>query len=167
IPSTAMQGTLPINYIKDLPPMRALAPTEPEGEEVRFDEEEAPRLPPAPRKSDPAAEISADDLVSIESVPAPSTRHPAVATLQGAAQSKPSKPRPASRPPAAQQAKTPSTAPARPRMIVPSAGSSPLAPPPMGETAPSGRRRARPWWEELFNDDFIRTMAKVTDEQIA
>jgi len=29
------------------------------------------------------------------------------------------------------------------------------------------RRRVRPWWEELFNDDFIRTMAKITDAQIA
>ena len=45
-------------------------------------------------------------------------------------------------------------------------GSSPIAPPPMSESAPTGRRRARPWWEELFNDDFIRTMAKITDPQI-
>ena len=32
--------------------------------------------------------------------------------------------------------------------------------------AAATRRRARPWWEDLFNDDFIRTMAKVTDAQI-
>ena len=36
----------------------------------------------------------------------------------------------------------------------------------MSEAAAT-RRRARPWWEDLFNDDFIRTMAKVTDAQIA
>jgi SAM-dependent methyltransferase len=36
----------------------------------------------------------------------------------------------------------------------------------MNESAAT-RRRARPWWEELFNDDFIRTMAKITDGQIA
>ena len=28
------------------------------------------------------------------------------------------------------------------------------------------RKKTRPWWEELFNDDFIRTMAKVSDPQI-
>ncbi len=42
---------------------------------------------------------------------------------------------------------------------------SPLAPPPMNEAA-AARKRARPWWEELFNDDFLRTMAKITDPQI-
>ena len=40
-----------------------------------------------------------------------------------------------------------------------------LAPPPMTDTA-AMRKKTRPWWEELFNDDFIRTMAKVTDIQI-
>ncbi len=44
---------------------------------------------------------------------------------------------------------------------------SELAPPPLSEASVPQRKRARPWWEELFNDDFIRTMAKVTDEQIA
>jgi ubiquinone/menaquinone biosynthesis C-methylase UbiE len=39
------------------------------------------------------------------------------------------------------------------------AASVPLAPasqPPAGEVA--SRKRAKPWWEELFGDDFIRTM---------
>ena len=40
-----------------------------------------------------------------------------------------------------------------------------LAPPPMTDTAAT-RKKTRPWWEELFNDDFIRTMAKVSDQQI-
>jgi SAM-dependent methyltransferase len=44
---------------------------------------------------------------------------------------------------------------------------SPLAPPPVNEASAAARRKARPWWEDLFNDDFIRTMAKVTDAQIA
>ena len=43
---------------------------------------------------------------------------------------------------------------------------SPLAPPPLTEGLVP-RRRARPWWEELFNDDFIRTMPKFTDAQVA
>jgi SAM-dependent methyltransferase len=50
-----------------------------------------------------------------------------------------------------------------PLVIVPP---SPLAPPPMTDAA-AQRKRGRPWWEELFNDDFIRTMAKITDQQIA
>ena len=159
--------------------MRALAPTEPEGEEVRFDDEEAsPTAVRPPRKSDPteAAEISADDLVSIESVPTPSTKHPLPAAISAAAQARPGV-RPGSNAPpasgvsgasgAGSTAKAAAPAARAARVIVPSAGTSPLAPPPMSETAPAGRRRARPWWEELFNDDFIRTMAKITDEQIS
>jgi len=41
-----------------------------------------------------------------------------------------------------------------------------LAPPPMNEAA-ANRKKTRPWWEDLFNDDFIRTMAKITDGDIA
>jgi SAM-dependent methyltransferase len=41
-----------------------------------------------------------------------------------------------------------------------------LAPPPMNESA-ANRKKIRPWWEDLFNDDFIRTMAKITDADIA
>ncbi|MDB4934229.1 MAG: methyltransferase [Labilithrix sp.] len=41
-----------------------------------------------------------------------------------------------------------------------------LAPPPMNESA-ANRKKTRPWWEDLFNDDFIRTMAKITDADIA
>ena len=40
-----------------------------------------------------------------------------------------------------------------------------LAPPPMNEGA-ANRKKVRPWWEDLFNDDFIRTMAKITDSDI-
>lgn len=53
----------------------------------------------------------------------------------------------------------------RPPLVVLPA-SRDLAPPPMNEAA-AARKKARPWWEELFNDDFIRTMAKITDAQIA
>jgi len=41
-----------------------------------------------------------------------------------------------------------------------------LAPPPMNEAA-ANRKKTRPWWEDLFNDDFIRTMAKISDGDIA
>jgi SAM-dependent methyltransferase len=48
--------------------------------------------------------------------------------------------------------------------FMPSVGA--LAPPPMNESA-ANRKKTRPWWEDLFNDDFIRTMAKITDGDIA
>jgi len=53
--------------------------------------------------------------------------------------------------------------PSSPLVFVPPVGA--LAPPPMTDTA-ANRKKTRPWWEELFNDDFIRTMAKVSDAQI-
>jgi SAM-dependent methyltransferase len=46
------------------------------------------------------------------------------------------------------------------------AGVGALAPPAMNEAA-AHRKKIRPWWEDLFNDDFIRTMAKITDADIA
>jgi SAM-dependent methyltransferase len=68
---------------------------------------------------------------------------------------------------AAASAQAPVTVSARrqqgPLVFVPPVGA--LAPPPMTESA-AARKKTRPWWEELFNDDFIRTMAKVSDNQI-
>jgi SAM-dependent methyltransferase len=55
-------------------------------------------------------------------------------------------------------------APSKTRLIVPNAPG--LAPPAMTLEA-AQRKRTRPWWEELFNDDFIRASAKLTDAQIA
>lgn len=40
-----------------------------------------------------------------------------------------------------------------------------LAPQPV-ET-PGSRRKGRLWWEDFFNDDYVRTMEKITDAQIA
>ena len=162
--------------------MRALAPTEPEALEVQFEDEDLPVS--TPRPSEPEAEIAPEDLVSVESAPSlvasrspvPRARFretpgrarscrscahrspsPAAAAPPQTRGSLPPPPSAAAKPVIAQ--KPP------PRVIVPT--SSPLAPPPMSESAPTGRRKARPWWEELFNDDFIRTMAKITDAQIA
>jgi SAM-dependent methyltransferase len=168
------------DLIKDLPPMRAQAPTEPEALEVHFEDEEPPDS--SPRTSEPEAEIAPEDLVSIESAPSPS-KLPVAAQLQTetpgraflplappapiTASSAPTPPQPARGsfpPPPAASAKPAVSPKLPPRVIVPTA--SALAPPPMSESAP-GRRKARPWWEELFNDDFIRTMAKISDEQIA
>ncbi len=180
--------------VKDLPPMRALAPTEPEGLEISFededDEEEEEeddddKAPVStPRMSEPEAEIGAEDLVSVESAPSPAklvaTKPLTEVPTPGRAFIPPGVPGPAQTPPVTASRPVASTTRSLPpppsaaakaastskvaRVIVPTA--SPLAPPPMSESAP-GRRKARPWWEELFNDDFIRTMAKISDEQIA
>jgi SAM-dependent methyltransferase len=162
--------------ITDLPPMRALAPTEPEGLEVQFEDDE-PLTSPA-RSSEPEAEIAPEDLVSIESAPTPSKLAAAAlnpfladapagppmvtvgAPLTGAQPVRP----PSVFPPSSAVTKSGAVPTKSPRVIVPTA--SALAPPPMGDSAPTGRRKVRPWWEELFNDDFVRTMAKITDAQI-
>jgi len=72
---------------------------------------------------------------------------------------------PSPSPPPAPHAAAPPVPRVPPLVIVP--GVSPLAPPPMSDTAATARKRVRPWWEDLFNDDFIRTMARITDRQIA
>jgi SAM-dependent methyltransferase len=151
--------------VKDLPPMRALLPTEPEGLDVSFEEAEEVS---AVRSSEPEAELGAEDLVSVESAPTPAKAvdpllldtAPRAFVPPGAAAPAPAR---VSAVPVS-SAKPAPVKPTPPRVIVP--GPSPIAPPPMTD-APTGRRKARPWWEELFNDDFIRTMAKVTDAQIA
>ncbi len=170
-PAMPVRSPQPAVNIKDLPPMRALAPTEPEGLEVHFEDEEPPVS--AARSSEPEAEVAPEDLVSVESAPSPAKAVEAFAhdtpahafspmTAAAATAVAPASSR-ASAPPPSSSAGKPAAAKSA-RMIVPTA--SPLAPPPMTD-APTGRRKARPWWEELFNDDFIRTMAKITDAQIA
>ncbi len=162
------------------PPTRATAPTEPEGEEVRFEDDEptpiAGRVEGVDRVSEPGetAEISAEDMVSVESVPAPRAqptsglnRQLSVPTPPVAYAPPPMRPRAASVPPpvpgAVASLPTPTGATPRPPLVI--------VPPHVGVAAPnmdiSARRKARPWWEDLFNDDYIRTMAKVTDSQIS
>jgi SAM-dependent methyltransferase len=117
--------------------------------------------PPRSEATD-LGEVAPEDVVSI-----------AVAPLVARAATAPTT-TPAKRPsgptagPATPGAKAPPPAPpaARPPLLLVPGSVSPLAPPPMSEAA-AQRRRARPWWEDLFNDDFIRTMAKITDAQIA
>ena len=41
-----------------------------------------------------------------------------------------------------------------------------LAPPSIADAAHGRNKKVHPWWEDLFNDDFIRAMEKLTDSQI-
>jgi SAM-dependent methyltransferase len=152
------------------PPARPLAPTEPEGEDVAFDDyapaaaappaaparavassppPAAPSVPAGERSSDPGAEVDAEDMVAEEP--------PAAAKAQALVQPPV--------PPPVKKATAPTLT--KPPLVI--------VPPHMGTIAPqrhetegSGlRRKGRLWWEELFNDDFLRTSEKLTDEQIA
>ncbi len=130
---------------------------------------------PSPTSDPP--EIGADDLVSVESVPA----------VQPIIQKKRSVPPAAPPVPALayqsgeHTAQTPNGAAAVIEaaqhavvIVNPTSGQQPPAAPvtaasatsipPLNETA---RKRVRTWWEDLFNDDFVRTMAKITDQQIS
>jgi len=43
------------------------------------------------------------------------------------------------------------------------AGAAPVASEPKSEA----KKRGKPWWEELFNDDYLRTVGTITDGEIA
>ena len=47
----------------------------------------------------------------------------------------------------------------------PRVGSAPPSAPPLSEVK-GDKKRIKPWWEELFNDDFLRASEKLTDRQI-
>jgi ubiquinone/menaquinone biosynthesis C-methylase UbiE len=169
----------PVSVRVPLPPARARTDATLDADEIGL--ESAPDSLPPPSSSEPSeAELSPEDFVSVEAV----TGKPRVSQ---SAPPPPMRPRASSVPnfPASAVPKPPpsnpslsratikttvapehvQTAPKPHPLIVPSA--SPLAPPPMTDAASAARKRARPWWEDLFNDDFIRTMAKITDPQIA
>ena len=145
------------------PPPRALAPTEPEGEEVKFDDDApTPAVPPviyvetppasdSERRSDPGAEIAAEDLVAVESLP----------PMRQRLASQP----PVVRPGAAKKVSVQPLPPIKSPLVI--------VPPHVGAVAPQSgegsglRRKGRLWWEDLFNDDYLRTCEKLSDEQIA
>jgi SAM-dependent methyltransferase len=137
--------------------------------EVRFEDETTGPVTPrmqvtnidGERRSDPgdAPELAAEDLVAVEPTPAPKAvdlppmrpRAPSQTTL-GAPQ--PAASRPLNRVPT----------PSRPPLVIvpPHVGSMPQQP-----SDGTQRRKGRLWWEELFNDDYVRATEKITDEQIA
>ena len=146
-----------------------------DSEEIKIDEGERLTDPDAP-------EVEAEDLVSVESIPSPGR---AAAKEQAAFGSRFSEAKEAKEGKAsaalstsAKQSQsgvttprvqeTPAPVMARPEpkeLHFATSSSGQLAPPPMSDLA-ANRKKTRPWWEELFGDDYIRTMAKVTDSQI-
>ncbi len=165
-----------------------LAPRGPNEAGLEEDEISVDLEPAVSSEPQEPAEISPEDVVSVEavsraadvapaSVPPPPPMRPRASSVPSFASASVS-PVPVPIKPARGSGPSLSTAtvktsvapehvstPPKPRVIVPVA--SPLAPHPMGDAVSSSRRKVRPWWEELFNDDFIRTMMKISDAQIS
>jgi SAM-dependent methyltransferase len=137
-----------------------------------------PRVVPSPTPATPAAqpavsperearpdpgegEISPDDLVAIDATPAPPELAVGLPPVRRRLPSQPPVPPPASR---KAGATPPAPRPSKPPLVI--------VPPHMGSVAPqqpegSGlRRKGRFWWEELFNDDYLRAAERMTDEQL-
>ncbi len=158
----------------EAPVARPRAATEPDGEDVSFEEEEATTAPLRSERiseTGDLGEISAEDMVSVESVPEPPRGPPSGVTraalptsgMTAALQHPP--------PMRAKAASLPNVPPPRAALPVPQRGQLQIVPSHVGVAQPAAdatsRRKGRSWWEELFNDDFIRTMAKISSAQIA
>jgi SAM-dependent methyltransferase len=114
-------------------------------------------------------EVAAEDVVTLEPPPA----RPVVSVVPPmrprlASQPSVPPPSPSKRPvqaPAPSLSPAPSAAPPRPALVIvpPHVGNMPT---PQAE-AIGQKRKPRLWWEDLFNDDYLRTPEKITDSQIA
>ena len=156
VPSAPISPPIPADALSSTPqleerakPARAMQTALVDEEEARGIEEIEPDRASAPPSVDSGDEIDTSDVLAIA---------PVIAKGDAA--------RPISVPPKPPVAAKPPPPVVKIPIVAPTAAAvpSPLAPPPM-QDAP--RRRARPWWEDLFNDDFIRTMPKFTDAQVA
>jgi SAM-dependent methyltransferase len=164
-----------IQPVQSTPAPPPPAHSDPDGEDIRFDDDQPPPTMPPPtprmegapsnsggagsdRMSDPGAEIAPEDLVAVEAVAPPK----APASLP------PMRPRLQSQPPSMQGPRRGSVQP-----LPPLKAPLVIVPPHVGTVAPQGaegsglRRKGRLWWEDLFNDDYLRTCEKLTEEQIA
>lgn len=81
-----------------------------------------------------------------------------------ATQPKKRPPPPPRRPTSIEPPSQPLSAPARPNAAPPPPA---VAPPAPVQTLDLGRKRQKPWWEEIFGDDFMRTMDRTEGKAIA
>jgi SAM-dependent methyltransferase len=147
----ALEDEGPVTPVAERTPLEPIAPgSEPDGEEIHFeDETPTPSLPLVEpdqlgeRRSEPgeAPEISLDEMVAVEAAPP--------------------MPSPRTVPPVT---KRPIPLPPKPPLVI--------VPSQLGNVGPQTpevgtRRKGRLWWEDFFNDDYLRTMEKISDEQIA
>jgi SAM-dependent methyltransferase len=143
------------------PVVEARAPQEPEGEDIPLDEDVptpvAPSIDrvqiPGERTSDPGSELSAEDLVAVDATPAPPKAPTGLPPMRPRLTSQP--PVPGAKPPP----------PPKPPLVI--------VPPHVGTMAPqpaegsATRRKGRLWWEDLFNDDYLRTCERLTEPQVS
>jgi SAM-dependent methyltransferase len=157
----AVDGVLPRPAFAQAPSTPSAVAVDLEAEEVAFEDEGlTPALPRVAgaavpdRLTDPgdATELSNEDVVAVEAMPARRPLHDL----------------PPMRPPLPSQ---PSAVPSPPKM--PSKPPLVIVPPHVASAQPqvvdsvAPRRKGRFWWEDLFNDDYLRTMEKLTDKQVA
>jgi SAM-dependent methyltransferase len=145
---------------------RNAMPADAEGEVEIDDAALTPRSPPvaiaptagaAARPGLQHGELSTDDLVPVDLTPLPPAGAPSVAPRLP-------QPAPASLPPK-KAPNPPPQRPSKPPLVI--------VPPHMGSIAPqppegSGlRRKGRLWWEDLFNDDYLRASERISEDQLA
>jgi SAM-dependent methyltransferase len=154
-----------------------------EGEDVQLEAEAlalvTPRVVPARAAASPTAEpevmrqdgdvradtsegeIFPDDLVAFDATPLPPELEPTLPLVRRRLPSHPPVPPPASK---KSSATPPAPRPSKPPLVI--------VPPHMGSVAPQSpegsgqRRKGRFWWEELFNDDYLRAAERMTDQQL-
>jgi SAM-dependent methyltransferase len=148
--------------------------------EVRFDDDASGptsiATPPhvlgdGDRRSEPgdAPEVAAEDVMTVEPplaqvapLPPPvSQAAPSPPPVSQAAPLPPMRPRAPSQP-----LNPPAARPSRPPLVIvpPHVGSVPA---PQSPDSAGQRRKPRLWWEDLFNDDYMRAMERLTDGQMA
>ncbi len=100
------------------------------------------------------AELEADDVM---------TEEPIAARASAARPASTPPARPSLPPNSKQEGKAPPLPP--PAQRAPSSSQPTPSPPSVADA--SQRRKTRAWWEEMFGEDYLRAMAKISDEQIA
>ncbi len=135
------------------PAPQAASFPEPDGEDIALDDEPPTPAPspvemarPSPeRHSDPGSEISVEDLLAVDAAPSPRAPMARLPVRPGGPSQPPIPPKP-------------------PLVIVPPHVGT-MAPQPVEGAA--ARRKGRFWWEDLFNDDYLRTCERLTDAQLS
>jgi SAM-dependent methyltransferase len=167
-PPSGPQSPQQVKHASTPPPRHPSAPPPPRTSRP------APAMPPPSEVPSDVPEIAADDVVAIESAPPPgaSNGSPFGASLP------PMRPPARSNPSLDHVSQLDLRPPPEVRNLSKSGATAAASAAPSTATAPTGssmpaesltgaKRRLRPWWEDLFNDDFLRAQSKLTDEHIA
>jgi SAM-dependent methyltransferase len=155
-----------------VPPPPVPAPSAPQASQAS-QASTGPKPPPPPKHAAPAAAPPPVPAASAHAAPPPPPAHAAQSAhaappAQVAAPAPVAPPNVVPQPVVAVQgshAPMPPPMPGMKPMPVPTLAAHDLAPPTF-DAPTRNRNKARPWWEELFNDDFIRAMEKLTDPQV-